>query len=155
MCGPDFNIDVEGDVTRRAPAALDRDLSKEWAEPQQRQSRAKQTLRTSTFSQSYEDGGIQWLFTRSNSRAPKHGNTPDKETLAIADSFKHWRHYLEGSKQKIELLSDHHNLQGFLHSMDVKLVGFIIRRHMISLFGIGRAKNPANAFISGAWFWAC
>jgi hypothetical protein len=38
-CDPDFNIDfnidVEGDVTRRAPAALDRDLSKEWAEPPQ------------------------------------------------------------------------------------------------------------------------
>jgi hypothetical protein len=49
MCGPDFNTDVEGDVTRRAPAVLDRNLSKEWAEPQQRQSRVKQMLRTSIF----------------------------------------------------------------------------------------------------------
>jgi hypothetical protein len=39
--------------------------------------------------------------------------------------------------------------------MDAKLVGFIIWRHMILLFGIGRAKNPANAFISEALFWAC
>ena len=78
MCGPDLNTDVEGDVTRRAPAVLDRDLSKEWAEPQRRQSRVKQTLRTSTFSQSYEDGGIQWLFALNDSRAPKYGIVPDK-----------------------------------------------------------------------------
>jgi hypothetical protein len=40
MCDPDFNIDVEGDVTRAA-AALDRNLSKEWAKRQQGQSRVE------------------------------------------------------------------------------------------------------------------
>jgi hypothetical protein len=34
MCDPDVNIDV----TRRTPVALDRNLSKEWAKRQQRQS---------------------------------------------------------------------------------------------------------------------
>ena len=40
--------------------------------------------------------------------------TPDQEMLAIVESFKHWRHYLEGSKYPVEVLTDHHNLQGFM-----------------------------------------
>ena len=38
--------------------------------------------------------------------------TPDQEMLAIVESFKHWRHYLEGST--VEVLTDHHNLQAFM-----------------------------------------
>ena len=30
------------------------------------------------------------------------------------DSFKHWRHYLEGSLHQIIVYSDHNNLQGFM-----------------------------------------
>jgi transposase InsO family protein len=40
--------------------------------------------------------------------------TPDQEMMAIVESFKHWRHYLEGSKHPVEVLTDHHNLQGFM-----------------------------------------
>jgi transposase InsO family protein len=40
--------------------------------------------------------------------------TPDKEMFAIVESFKHWRHYLEGPEKPVEVLSDHHNLQGFM-----------------------------------------
>jgi transposase InsO family protein len=40
--------------------------------------------------------------------------TPDQEMLAIVEAFKHWRHYLEGSKHPVEVLTDHHNLQGFM-----------------------------------------
>ena len=40
--------------------------------------------------------------------------TPDQEMLAIVESFKHWRHYLEGSTHPIEVLTDHHNLQSFM-----------------------------------------
>lgn len=40
--------------------------------------------------------------------------TYDKEMMAIVESFKHWRHYLEGSRYPIEVLSDHMNLQGFM-----------------------------------------
>jgi len=36
--------------------------------------------------------------------------TPDQEMLAIVEAFKHWRHYLEGSKHPIEVLTDYHNL---------------------------------------------
>ena len=34
--------------------------------------------------------------------------------MAIVESFKHWRHYLEGSVHTIEVLTDHHNLQSFM-----------------------------------------
>ncbi|RYC80447.1 hypothetical protein BFJ63_vAg16669 [Fusarium oxysporum f. sp. narcissi] len=33
--------------------------------------------------------------------------TPDQEMMAIVESFKHWRHYLEGSLKQVEVLSDH------------------------------------------------
>ncbi|CED85420.1 FOG: Transposon-encoded proteins with TYA, reverse transcriptase, integrase domains in various combinations [Phaffia rhodozyma] len=37
----------------------------------------------------------------------------DKELLAIVDSFKVWRHDLEGSQHPIQIYSDHKNLQYF------------------------------------------
>jgi transposase InsO family protein len=40
--------------------------------------------------------------------------TPDQELFAIVYSFKQWRHYLEGSKYPVEVLSDHANLQTFM-----------------------------------------
>lgn len=40
--------------------------------------------------------------------------THDKEMMAIIESFKHWRQYLQGSSQTIEVLSDHENLQVFM-----------------------------------------
>ncbi|SCO20290.1 uncharacterized protein FFB20_15917 [Fusarium fujikuroi] len=40
--------------------------------------------------------------------------TPDQEMMAIVESFKHWRHYLEGSLKQVEVLSDHQNLQSFM-----------------------------------------
>ncbi|KAF4332523.1 gag polymerase env poly [Fusarium beomiforme] len=40
--------------------------------------------------------------------------TPDHELFAIVESFKHWRHYLEGALHQVEVLSDHYNLQTFM-----------------------------------------
>jgi hypothetical protein len=34
--------------------------------------------------------------------------------MAIVESFKHWRHYLEGSQHTIKVWSDHLNLQSFM-----------------------------------------
>jgi transposase InsO family protein len=38
----------------------------------------------------------------------------DQELLAIVESFRHWRHYLAGASQAVTVLTDHHNLQGFM-----------------------------------------
>ena len=37
----------------------------------------------------------------------------DKELLAVVDSFKHWRRYLEGAKHQVQVFSDHQNLEYF------------------------------------------
>jgi hypothetical protein len=37
----------------------------------------------------------------------------DKELLAIVDSFRLWRQYLEGAKYPIQVYTDHNNLQYF------------------------------------------
>jgi hypothetical protein len=34
--------------------------------------------------------------------------------LAIVESMRHWRHYLEGSRQPVQVLSDHKNLTTFM-----------------------------------------
>jgi Reverse transcriptase (RNA-dependent DNA polymerase)/RNase H-like domain found in reverse transcriptase/Integrase zinc binding domain/Chromo (CHRromatin Organisation MOdifier) domain/gag-polyprotein putative aspartyl protease len=38
----------------------------------------------------------------------------DREMLAIVESMKHWRHYLEGAKYPIQIRSDHKNLETFM-----------------------------------------
>ncbi len=40
--------------------------------------------------------------------------TYDKELLAIIDTFKTWRHFLEGCKHKVVVLIDHNNLRQFI-----------------------------------------
>ena len=37
----------------------------------------------------------------------------DKELLAIFEAFKYWRHYLEGSADPIDVVTDHKNLEYF------------------------------------------
>src|SRR6202453_5403246 len=40
----------------------------------------------------------------------------DREMLSIMRCLEDWRHYLEGAKERFEILSDHKNLQYFLTS---------------------------------------
>ena len=54
------------------------------------------------------------FFSKQFKGAEIHYSTPDKELMAIVECFKHWRHYLEGSRHTIEVWSDHQNLQGFM-----------------------------------------
>ena len=37
----------------------------------------------------------------------------DKELLAIIDMFKHWRHYLQGVRHKVVVITDYKNLTLF------------------------------------------
>ena len=62
------------------------------------------------LSQLQKDTG-QWhpiaFFSKQFKGAELNYSTPDKELMAIVESFKHWRHYLEGSRHTIEVWSDH------------------------------------------------
>ena len=46
-------------------------------------------------------------------------DTHNKELLAIVKTFKHWRHYLEGSRHPIEILADHANLRYFMTTKEL------------------------------------
>ena len=60
----------------------------------------------------------QWhpvaFFSRKCIPAECNYGTPDLEMLAIVESMRHWRHYLEGSRHSIQVLSDHKNLTTFM-----------------------------------------
>ena len=68
------------------------------------------------LSQLFDDG--RWhpiaFYSRQFKGPELNYGTPDQEMMAIVDSFKHWRHYLEGSRHPIEVWTDHHNLQSFM-----------------------------------------
>jgi len=75
--------------------------------------------------------------------------THDAELLAIVESFKHWRHYLEGSTAPITVLSDHANLRYFMTTKELsrrqarwaeKLAAYDFK--IIYCPGL---KNPADA----------
>ncbi|KAH9262642.1 hypothetical protein BASA82_000326 [Batrachochytrium salamandrivorans] len=38
----------------------------------------------------------------------------DKELLAVVESFKHWRHLLQGGLHPVTVLCDHKNLEYFM-----------------------------------------
>jgi RNase H-like domain found in reverse transcriptase/Reverse transcriptase (RNA-dependent DNA polymerase)/Integrase zinc binding domain/Chromo (CHRromatin Organisation MOdifier) domain/Integrase core domain len=62
--------------------------------------------------------GDQWkpvaFWSRKLQGPELNYETHDSELLAIVAVFKQWRHYLEGSKYTIEVLTDHNNLRGFM-----------------------------------------
>src|SRR5258708_29856008 len=43
----------------------------------------------------------------------RHYDTHDKELLAVFDCYKAWHHYLEGSGNPIDMVTDHQNLEYF------------------------------------------
>ncbi len=45
--------------------------------------------------------------------------TYNQELLAIVEAFKTWRHYLEGRKYKVLVLTDHNNLRQFMDTKSV------------------------------------
>ena len=63
-----------------------------------------------------QDGITRPVAFSSRKMLPAELNYPvhDKEFLAIFNAFKEWRHYLEGSQVRIQVLSDHRSLEYFL-----------------------------------------
>ena len=53
-------------------------------------------------------------FSRKCLSAAQNYDTYDRELLAIVESLRHWRHYLEGARHKILVKCDHKNLTYFL-----------------------------------------
>jgi hypothetical protein len=56
------------------------------------------------------------FFSRKCTPAEQNYDTYDRELLAIIESFKHWRHYMEGARHRVLVRCDHKNLEYFMTS---------------------------------------
>jgi RNase H-like domain found in reverse transcriptase/Reverse transcriptase (RNA-dependent DNA polymerase) len=56
------------------------------------------------------------FWSRKLTGAERNYSTHDGELLAIVQAFKNWRHYLEGSRFTIEVITDHNNLRYFMET---------------------------------------
>src|SRR5258707_3428112 len=56
------------------------------------------------------------FFSCSLQGAEKNYDTHNKELLAIFEAFKNWQHFLEGSAEVIDTVTDHKNLEYFTSS---------------------------------------
>ena len=53
------------------------------------------------------------FHSRKFTQAEINYDTADKELLAIVDSFKRWRRFLEGANHQVQVITDHQNLELF------------------------------------------
>src|SRR5258708_1320362 len=56
------------------------------------------------------------FFSHSLQGVEKNYDTHNKELLAIFEAFKNWQHFLEGSAEVINMVTDHKNLEYFMSS---------------------------------------
>ena len=54
------------------------------------------------------------FYSRQMVPAERNYEIYDKELLAVIESFKHWRHFLQGGRHQITVLCDHKNLEYFM-----------------------------------------
>ena len=54
------------------------------------------------------------FMSRKWNAAERNYGTPDQEMLAIVESFREWRHYLEGAAISTLVLTDHDTLKYFM-----------------------------------------
>jgi hypothetical protein len=59
------------------------------------------------------------FWSRKMIPAERNYETHDQELLAIVKSFRHWRHYLEGSRHPVVVMSDHANLRYFMTTKEL------------------------------------
>ncbi len=76
--------------------------------------------------------------------------THDSELLAIVKAFKTWKHYLEGCKHEVLVLTDHNNLQRFmdtksLSSRQVRWAQELSRYHFRIDYRQGKANGAVDA----------
>ncbi len=105
------------------------------------------------LSQLTSDDSGQWhpvaFFFRKMISAETRYETNDDELLAIVKTLKTWRHYLEGCKHKVLVLTDHNNLQRFmdtksLSSRQIRWAQELLRYHFQIGYRQGKAKGTAD-----------
>ena len=94
----------------------------------------------------------QWYLgaylSKSLSDAERNYDIYDKELLAMIRGFEAWRHYLEGAPHKIQVFTDHKNLEYFTRSQ--KLISrqarwaLFLTRFDFRLQHLAGSKNRAD-----------
>ncbi len=106
------------------------------------------------LSQLTSDDSGRWhpvaFFSRNMIPAETRYETYDGELLAIVEAFKTWKHYLEGCKHEVLMLTDHNNLQHFmdmksLSSRQVRWAQELSRYHFRIDYRQGKANGAADA----------
>ena len=96
----------------------------------------------------------QWhpvaFFSRKMIPAETQYETHDGELLAIVEAFKTWRHYLEGCKDEVFVLTDSNNLRYFMNTKSlsfrqVRWAQELSRYHFQIDYCQGKANAAANA----------
>ena len=77
-------------------------------------------------------------------------DTHDKELLAIHKSFWSWRHYLEGSAELVDVVTDHKNLKYFsttklLTWQQARWSEFLLQFNMVICFCPGKLGTKPDA----------
>jgi hypothetical protein len=87
-----------------------------------------QPLRVESDASDYATGAIlsmkcddeKWrpctFYSKSLNDVERNYDAHDKEMLGIIRALEAWRHHLEGAQHKVEIWSDHQNLQYFMTS---------------------------------------
>ena len=99
-----------------------------------------------------EDGEVHPIafLSRTLQATELNYDTHDKELLAIFEAFKAWRHYLEGSGEPIQVITDHKNLEYFsttkiLTRRQVRWSEFLHGFNMVICFQPGRLGEKPDA----------
>ena len=125
-------------------------------------------IRIETDASGYAIGGVlsqltsddlgRWhpvaFFSRKMIPAETRYETHDGELLAIVEAFKTWRHYLEGSRHEVLVLTDHNNLRRFmdtksLSSRQVRWAQKLSRYHFQIDYRQSKANGAADAL---SWY---
>src|SRR5258708_7133844 len=90
------------------------------------------------------------FFSCSLQGVEKNYDTHDKELLAIFEAFKNWQHFLEGSAEVINTVTDHKNLEYFMSSKKLshcqaRWAKFLGQFNMKVQFRLGRLGSKPDA----------
>jgi hypothetical protein len=79
----------------------------------------------------------------------------DKEMLAVMRLLEEWRHFLEGTKQKVEIWTDHKNLEYFmtakkLNHRQARWSLYLSRFNFVMHHCPGKSMGKCNAILQWA-----
>jgi len=88
------------------------------------------------------------FFSRKCIPAECNYDIHDRELLAVVESMRHWRHYLEGLRNPVQVLFDHENLKIFMSTKALNRRqarwAELLANYDFVLVPISDTKNPAD-----------